>query len=554
MRKRNWKDGLPLYITNSRATTKTGAITMSKYEPLGNHLAALPATQDSITLSFDEIEQIIGAKLPRSATEHREWWANQEYGSRAPHWQKAGFKLDRVDQQRGIATFRRNKTARRRSSDDKALEDALREINRRAGAELSLGSGRFTTLLNNRGGIGAAQYSLRPQSGSGGGFDTIMAAGRPDLTLEYVVLQERFRGQLDEPYLTEARRRLGWLESPEIPAIAAAIEAQAPSHEFGGLQAIRQQIKGLERRSHTIFKDSTIKEHYAFHYGGRTELQFNIGFEEAEDGERYLRHGLAISLKRDASMTEITDEMLKRIARLNEFIGMRADEYTDFLMYNAWYDSEEWSGDHALRPIEPEIVKLGAFIFVGRRQNPEKVSIELILRDFDRLLPIYEFAEGGDTEIQDDVTPPEFEPGLSKKASRTTMSATERKLNRELRHNDIQHALGQYLVKQYGKDAVRDELPTGYGTKIDLVVEHGDEYTYYEIKVGESALHCIRQALGQLCEYAYCPPTRRVSRLVIIGEKAPDRRAKCYMEYLSREFDLPLYYEQFDMDSRKLIG
>ena len=529
---------------------------MKKYEPLGNYLAALPVGENSVTLTFGEIEEIIGAKLPFSATNHREWWANQDYGSRASHWQNAGFKLDKVDRQRGIATFRRERAARTsRSNVDQALEKALRDINRRAGAELGLGSGRFTTLLNNRGGIGAAEYSLRPRSRTGVGFDTIMEAGRPDLTLEHVVLQDGFRDEIGEDYVVEARRRLGFLDIPDIRNVTDAIEEQASGHEFGELQAIRQQLKGLRRRCQTTFRDSTIFERYAFHYGGRTELQFNVGFEEAGDGEVYLRHGLAISLKRSQAIHEITDEMLARIARLNEFIETRADEYSGFLMYNSWYDSDEWSGDHALRPVEPEIVRLGAFFFIGRRQSPTQVSVELILRDFDRLLPMYEFVEVGDATgaIPSDTTPPEFVPGLSRKPSRTEMSVAERKLNKELRHNDIQYALGQYLIRRHGKDAVHDELPTGNGTKIDLAVRHGDDFTYYEIKVG-NVRHCIRQALGQLLEYTYWPDARRASRLVIVGEGALDERAAQYLEYLREEFNLPLYYEQFNMKTRKHIA
>jgi hypothetical protein len=50
---------------------------------------------------------MVGAKLPKSAHTYREWWANQEGGSRAPHWRAAGFEVDGVDLGRGIVRFRR---------------------------------------------------------------------------------------------------------------------------------------------------------------------------------------------------------------------------------------------------------------------------------------------------------------------------------------------------------------------------------------------------------------------------------------------------------------
>ncbi len=78
-----------------------------KYRPLRDYLAALPPTTEEKTLSFDQVAQIVGEPLPASASEHRQWWANQEGGSRAPHWRAAGFKVDYVDLQRQIVRFKR---------------------------------------------------------------------------------------------------------------------------------------------------------------------------------------------------------------------------------------------------------------------------------------------------------------------------------------------------------------------------------------------------------------------------------------------------------------
>lgn len=113
------------------------------------------------------------------------------------------------------------------------------------------------------------------------------------MTLEYVVLQEPFCDHLDENLLVEARQRLGYIEAPDIHVLTHAIEGHASNYRFGQLQEIRRELKGLARVSRTIFRDQTTFEDYAFHYGGRTELQFNIGFEDRYDGEIRLRHGVA---------------------------------------------------------------------------------------------------------------------------------------------------------------------------------------------------------------------------------------------------------------------
>jgi hypothetical protein len=85
-----------------------------KYAPLGDHLRTLPASRNEITLRFAEIETIIGAKLPGSASTYREWWANQAHGTHAPYWQEAGFLVDGVDLSRKTVRFVRGGTARKK--------------------------------------------------------------------------------------------------------------------------------------------------------------------------------------------------------------------------------------------------------------------------------------------------------------------------------------------------------------------------------------------------------------------------------------------------------
>lgn len=62
--------------------------------------------QDRIQLSFGQIEQLIGGKLPKSAREYRSWWANDTArGPQADQWLSAGWRSYEVDLQRGHVTF-----------------------------------------------------------------------------------------------------------------------------------------------------------------------------------------------------------------------------------------------------------------------------------------------------------------------------------------------------------------------------------------------------------------------------------------------------------------
>lgn len=82
---------------------------MGKYEPLGEHLRAMPG--DRWDASFDEIERILGFRLPNSAREHRAWWANHSGGnhSQAAAWVEAGWETRDVDQKREHIRFERTR-------------------------------------------------------------------------------------------------------------------------------------------------------------------------------------------------------------------------------------------------------------------------------------------------------------------------------------------------------------------------------------------------------------------------------------------------------------
>ena len=70
-----------------------------KYTPLENYLRDLPANRKEVALSFEQIERIISAKLPRSAYEYKQWWENEkkENHVNARAWANAGWKVQSVD-------------------------------------------------------------------------------------------------------------------------------------------------------------------------------------------------------------------------------------------------------------------------------------------------------------------------------------------------------------------------------------------------------------------------------------------------------------------------
>ncbi|MBW4436668.1 MAG: DUF4268 domain-containing protein [Pleurocapsa minor GSE-CHR-MK-17-07R] len=72
--------------------------TQSRYFPLGQFLSSITQDTASISVTFEQIDAILGFSLPKSALEHRSWWAN-DYTShvQSQQWLNADWKVSHVD-------------------------------------------------------------------------------------------------------------------------------------------------------------------------------------------------------------------------------------------------------------------------------------------------------------------------------------------------------------------------------------------------------------------------------------------------------------------------
>jgi hypothetical protein len=333
------------------------------------------------------------------------------------------------------------------------------------------------------------------------------------------------------------------------------LNTQAQYHPIGQLQVIRKDLKGLRRlSSKELFDRRTRFPRYAFHYGGRKELQFNVGLETM-NATTYLRSGVAFSLERGKSLPD-PSIMVPKVRRFNEFLRINSEKFRDLLMWTWPYPHRhnKRSPNYTPMPVPPELIKPRILIVLGRLQQIDNIDIELILTDFDRLLPLYEFVEGtaGFPCITDKNVKFDFKPGCPPRLSQTNATITEQKLNIYLRHNKLQETLYKVLSQRFGPNEVGIERPTGTGVIVDLIVRNGGEFWFYEIKTGLSARGCIREALAQLLEYSYWPGSIEASRLIVVGEPALDSDADSYLSQLRERFFLPLYYQQIDVNQASL--
>ncbi|MCY4361387.1 MAG: hypothetical protein OXE42_04250 [Gammaproteobacteria bacterium] len=84
---------------------------MSVYTPICDYLSGLK--QDSVMLSFTEVEDITGRTLPDSALKYRLWWENDETHTQAVNgWMAAGWQTTDVDLHAMTVRFSRTRTAK----------------------------------------------------------------------------------------------------------------------------------------------------------------------------------------------------------------------------------------------------------------------------------------------------------------------------------------------------------------------------------------------------------------------------------------------------------
>ena len=335
-----------------------------------------------------------------------------------------------------------------------------------------------------------------------------------------------------------AMRSIGVLM--EIPALADALNRASGRFEIGRLQELRASLRSLSRAaSRTIFDRRTTHSTYAFHLGGRKELQFNIGAED-RNGRRVIRHGVAFSLELSQSLPSI-EPLLPKIARFNDYVRSHPEDFPGFRMWH--HDQLGCHAEHGVASIDGNVARAGTFIMLGRWVLDADVSVDEILLDFDRLLPLFAYVESDGARMLAGTTKP-FRAGCPEFVSATKAFSTEKIVDIALRHKWLQGALYTCLSAEAGSSNVAIEHPLELGVRVDAAVRIGKTFAFYELKVAPSVQACVRPAIGQLLEYAHWPDAARAEELIIVGECVPDDSARVYLQSLRRRFSLPVWYRQ----------
>ena len=77
-----------------------------RYEPLTRYLKGQDA--GTVTLTFGQLGDILGFRLPAAASNHIEWWKEGNSRPQARGWLDAGWSFVRTDRRAQTVTFRRD--------------------------------------------------------------------------------------------------------------------------------------------------------------------------------------------------------------------------------------------------------------------------------------------------------------------------------------------------------------------------------------------------------------------------------------------------------------
>ena len=103
-----FQTGITSPISSTDFAVTESATGGGRYAALADWLQSQPGKVDQLQLTFNQIEEIIGADLPASARGHRAWWANDSVGhTHSQLWLDAGWRTTYISLSEGRVTFSR---------------------------------------------------------------------------------------------------------------------------------------------------------------------------------------------------------------------------------------------------------------------------------------------------------------------------------------------------------------------------------------------------------------------------------------------------------------
>lgn len=183
-----------------------------------------------------------------------------------------------------------------------------------------------------------------------------------------------------------------------IHQIAKRLNEKAISEGFSiaGLPELRKKYLHKKQLPANIFTAKTIfdgDDKYAFHHGGRDEIQFNVG-EEYINNVAVTRFGLCFSLEPSPSLHHPVEDLEPFRKKFNDCFETNPDLFRGFKMW--YFQNGQRYGNFEPQKITDKWFQYKTFICLGKIIEKPLFSLndddlKKILFGFDKLLPIYQF-------------------------------------------------------------------------------------------------------------------------------------------------------------------
>lgn len=150
-------------------------------------------------------------------------------------------------------------------STEDELNAALVDAYQRSGEEVGYWGTRYIQALRRNGALATARRMLKPRNaGQRKGLDALLEAGRPDLTLEAIILQAQFRSLFTNDELAVAAERLG-----EYGKTMGVLRAKRERLYPDDLEAGHKYIEGAKRtvRVNAYERDTKARKKCIARYG-----------------------------------------------------------------------------------------------------------------------------------------------------------------------------------------------------------------------------------------------------------------------------------------------
>lgn len=156
-----------------------------------------------------------------------------------------------------------------------------------AGEEVGYWGRRFLQAVKRNGGLATAKRMLLPRNaGQRKGLDALLEANRPELTVEAIVLQPRFRDLFSPAEIAEAQKRLG--EYGKAIAVHATARQRLYPDE---LEPGRRYVEGAKKqiRVNAYERDPKARKACLKHHGyDCTVCRFNFQSRYGELGKDFI--------------------------------------------------------------------------------------------------------------------------------------------------------------------------------------------------------------------------------------------------------------------------